>query len=291
MRTKFLKIGLVTTLLLVTALAFANKPRGEKGGDEAAGCHEGGGHGEGQGGHGAWFREHMQRKIEGALTAAKVTPEQHKGLIALRDEVFEAGHDGMRGGRADREEALQLFTGAKIDAAALEKIKYRRATQQKLMADAASSALVRAHALLQPAQRKAIVAYVQDNRPGREPGMREKFMHHFMDKRVDSALDAVAATEVQRKLATSIRERMTAQLQAQRGAHNAMIDKLLALFGGDRLDNQALEGLKSTQAAQQAALADAVAASIVEFHASLTPKQRQLLVDHVKAQHQEQAER
>ena len=292
MRRIYLKMGLAAALLLVAVVAFANKPRGGNGhGEDAAGCSGGCGHGEAKGGRGAWFREHMQRKFEAAMTAGKVTPEQHKTLIALSDEVFEAGHDGMQNHRAAMQEALQLFSGAKIDPAAVAAIKNRKAAQQQLMADAMSSALVRAHAVLQPAQRKALVAYAQDNRPDREPGMREKFMHHFMDKRIDNALDAVAATEPQRKLAAAIGQRVTAQFRTQRSAHNDLMDKLLALFVGDRLDNQALESLKATQAALHTTMADAVAAGIIEFHAALTPKQRQLLVDHVKSHHHDRGER
>jgi Spy/CpxP family protein refolding chaperone len=99
--------------------------------------------------------------IDDALDAAKVTPDQRTTVYAARDRVFAAVEEARknRGGRMG--EVLALFEADTIDPAQVDALRTQREQQHQQVADAIQEAVIEVHAVLSPAQRKALADYVR----------------------------------------------------------------------------------------------------------------------------------
>jgi Spy/CpxP family protein refolding chaperone len=102
---------------------------------------------------------------------------------------------------------------------------------------------------------------------------------------VDDALDHVAATPEQRAVAHQARERVFAVAEEHHQSRGARLETLLALFESDRMSEEQVGAVRRSIEADHAKMADAISASLVEVHDTLTPEQRKALVEYVKAHH------
>ena len=102
---------------------------------------------------------------------------------------------------------------------------------------------------------------------------------------VDDALDHVAATPEQRAVAHQARERVLAVAEEHHQSRGARLEALLALFESDRMSEKQVGAVRRSIEADHAKMADAISASLVEVHDTLTPEQRKALAEYVKAHH------
>jgi Spy/CpxP family protein refolding chaperone len=114
---------------------------------------------------------------------------------------------------------------------------------------------------------------------------RGAFLKNRIDARVNAALDAIEATPQQRQVAeqaeTEILDAIQARHQANRGAHQA----LLQAFTADNFDGQALQSFANARAQDVKDLATVVIPALQKIHDSLTPEQRSKLVDYIHEHH------
>lgn len=116
-------------------------------------------------GHG---REMMMRRmaaaaIDGALDEAQASPEQRAAVHAARDRVFAAVEEHRKGRQTRLDDMLTLFEGDRLDAR-LPALREQIEGEHARIATAVSAALVDAHAVLTPAQRKVVADYVRSHR-------------------------------------------------------------------------------------------------------------------------------
>ena len=114
-------------------------------------------------------REAMMRRIaiavvDGALDEAQAAPEQRTAIRAACDRVFAALQDHRRDRQARLDGMLTLFEGDRLDDG-LRAFRAQIETEHGKIADAVSAALMEAHGVLTPAQRKTVAAYVRNHRP------------------------------------------------------------------------------------------------------------------------------
>jgi Spy/CpxP family protein refolding chaperone len=125
----------------------------------AYGAHGGGRH--------AIMRRVVSATIDDALDQAGVTPEQRAAIHAARDRVFAAVDAAHGARRSHLEETLQLFEADRPDPARVEALHRQGEAERQRIRDAVHEAIVEAHGLLTPPQRKAIADYVRAHRMGR----------------------------------------------------------------------------------------------------------------------------
>ena len=117
--------------------------------------------------HGMVMRHVITAKIDEALGAAKVTPEQRTAIYASRDRAF-AAVDGMRKDRgAHMEEALTLFQADHIDATQLQAFHQAHEADHQRVRQAVTQAIVEVHDTLTPDQRKVVADWIRAHRFGR----------------------------------------------------------------------------------------------------------------------------
>ena len=119
-------------------------------------------------GHGP-AREVMMRRmaivaIDGALDEAQASPEQRAAICAACDRVFAAIQDHRRDRQARLEGLLTLFEGERLDDG-LRAFRAQIETEHGTIADALGAAIVEAHGVLTPTQRKVVANYVRSHRP------------------------------------------------------------------------------------------------------------------------------
>jgi Spy/CpxP family protein refolding chaperone len=150
--TRRTKIGLMVTLTTVI-LAGATVL--------AVGAH---------GGRPAIMKRIATAMIDDALDAAQVTAEQRTAIYAARDRAF-AAVEALRNNRGARmEEMLALFEADTIDPAQVEALRSARESEHRQVADAISQAVIDVHAVLTPAQRRALTDYVREHHHRRHLG-------------------------------------------------------------------------------------------------------------------------
>jgi Spy/CpxP family protein refolding chaperone len=118
-------------------------------------------------GHG---REMMMRRmasaaIDGALDEAAATPEQRTAIHAARDRVFAVIGEHRKGKQTRMNDMLALFESDRLGDG-LPALRQQIEDEHDKIAEAISAALVDAHAVLTPAQRKTVADYVRSHRHG-----------------------------------------------------------------------------------------------------------------------------
>ena len=113
-------------------------------------------------------RETMMRRmaiaaIDGALDEAAATPEQRTAIHAARDRVFAAIEEHRKGKQTRMNDMLALFEGDRLGDG-LPALRQQIEGEHERIADAITLALVDAHGVLSPAQRKTIADYVRSHR-------------------------------------------------------------------------------------------------------------------------------
>ena len=114
-------------------------------------------------------REAMMRRmaiaaIDGALDEAQASPEQRAAIRAACDRVFASIQDHRRDRQARLDGMLTIFEGDRLDDG-LRALRGQIEAEHGKIADTLSAALVAAHGVLTPAQRKVVADYVRHHRP------------------------------------------------------------------------------------------------------------------------------
>ncbi len=125
-------------------------------GAAALGAHGGGRH--------AIMRRVIAATIDDALDEASVTPEQRAAVHAARDRVFATVEAERTSRRAHLEEALALFEADQVDPGRVEALHQQGEAARLRIRTAIHEAIVEAHAVLTPAQRKVVADYVRRHR-------------------------------------------------------------------------------------------------------------------------------
>jgi periplasmic protein CpxP/Spy len=115
------------------------------------------------GGREAMMKHFVSSAIDDALAPAQPTPEQRAAIYAARDRAFAVVEEHRKGRRARMEEALALFEAEPADPARLQAFRERAAGEHERVREAISQAIVEAHDVLTPAQRKAVADHVRSH--------------------------------------------------------------------------------------------------------------------------------
>ena len=118
-------------------------------------------------GHG-YGRETMMRRmaaaaIDSALDEAQASAEQRATIHAARDRVFAAIQDHRRERGARLDGMLALFEAERLDDG-LRALRRQLEAEHEKIADTVTAALVDAHAVLTPSQRRVVADYVRSHR-------------------------------------------------------------------------------------------------------------------------------
>jgi uncharacterized membrane protein len=115
------------------------------------------------GGREAIMKRFVSSAIDDALAPAQPTPEQRAAIYAARDRAFAVVEEQRKGRRARIEEALALFEAEPADPARIQAFRERAAGDHERVREAISQAVVEAHDVLTPIQRKAVADYVRNH--------------------------------------------------------------------------------------------------------------------------------
>jgi len=101
--------------------------------------------------------------IDDALDAAQVTPAQRATIHQARDRAFAAVETHRKDRRVRLEQGLALFESDRLDPQVVHEFVQQREQEHRVIADAIGQALVDAHGVLTPVQRKALADYVRSH--------------------------------------------------------------------------------------------------------------------------------
>jgi len=118
---------------------------------------------------------------------------------------------------------------------------------------------------------------------GHGPGMHGPRMKQMISAQLDAAIAQANVTPEQRTAIVAARDRAFAAMDAQRPDPRAARDQMLALFESDRLDAAQLGALHAQMEQRHQQVRAAVTQAIVDVHDALTPAQRKIVADYVRA--------
>ncbi len=121
------------------------------------------------GGREAVMKRFVTSAIDDALATAAPTPEQRAAINAARDRAFAVVEEARKNRHGRMEEALALFEAEPADPARIQAFRERAEADHQRVREAISQAIMEAHDVLTPPQRKAVADYVRAN-----------FRHHAM---------------------------------------------------------------------------------------------------------------
>jgi Spy/CpxP family protein refolding chaperone len=116
-------------------------------------------------------------------------------------------------------------------------------------------------------------------------GGRPWMMKRIVSAEIDDALDQAGVTPEQRAAIHVARDRAFTAFEAHWKGRRAGVEELLTLFETDRIDLAQVEALHRRRETEHRRLADEVTAAILEVHDALTPAQRKVVADPVRAHH------
>jgi len=113
-------------------------------------------------------RSHVMKRfvssmIDDALDAAQVTAAQRTAIHQARDRAFAAVETHRKDRHVRVEQGLALFEGDRLDPQAVHGFVQQREQEHRVVADAIGQALIDAHGVLTPVQRKALADYVRSH--------------------------------------------------------------------------------------------------------------------------------
>jgi len=124
-----------------------------------------GAHGDGRVGmRGAIMKRVVGATIDDALDTAQVSADQRAAIHGARDRVFVALEEGRAHRRTHLEEALRLFEAAQVDPAQIEALERQGEAERQRVREVIHQAIVEAHGVLTPPQRKVVADYVRAHR-------------------------------------------------------------------------------------------------------------------------------
>lgn len=117
-----------------------------------------------QGGWRGRMMHHMvDARLDEAMTKLQVNDSQRKRILTVKEslvQTFEAHHAARR---ADMEQMLALFAADRLDPAQVAAIEQKHDARARDQADAIVRAATQLHDILTPAQRKQLVALIQEH--------------------------------------------------------------------------------------------------------------------------------
>ena len=237
-------------------------------------------------GHGAranFIQRLVAARIDDALDAAAVTPEQRQAIHGQRDRLLATVMDSRAERRGELQRASALFEADRIDEEGVAELRRRGDEARQKLGDLVTQSLLETHALLTPPQRAALVDYVRAHRPslGAHQG---RFMRRLVGSYLDDALDAAGANPAQRKRVFAAAERAHEAFQESRQGGPALLERALALFAAERIDPAAVAGLRQELEGRRAQAQSAVETAVREVHATLSSTQRRAAVAHLRAE-------
>lgn len=238
----------------------------------------------------AFVKRMLTERLDGALDAAQATPAQRAAIHAAGERAFGAlgafGSGSAQrqgpGHGADLERGLTLFTADRFDPAELTAGRQEHMARMRGAADAFFGALRETHAALTTPQRHAFVAYIRSNAPA-HLGAGQHMMQGMMERRIDEALDAAQLTPEQKASIDAARAQLRTTFTQVR-PHQRVAQEVLSLLEDDRWDEARVAKLRAEQEATWNRIGDAVAQTLQQAHDTLTPAQRQAVVNSVRTQ-------
>jgi Spy/CpxP family protein refolding chaperone len=119
----------------------------------------------GWGGHHGIMKRVAMAMVDDALDAVQATPEQRATIHAARDRVFAAAEQHQRTRGARKQEVLALFEADTLDPARVAALRQSAEADHRAIGDAITQAVIEAHQVLTPAQRKLLADYVRRRGP------------------------------------------------------------------------------------------------------------------------------
>lgn len=236
---------------------------------------------------GGFFAHHIQQQIQGALDAAKATPEQRAAVDAAREHVMAAFQASQTARQADLEDALAIFSADTLDPQALAQHRARREAEGIKVGDAIVQALYDTHDALTPPQRQAVADYVRAQAAEHERSGPPPFVKKMIEHRVEVALDEIKATPEQRQKLLQVKDRLMQSFVEGRPEHKAQMEQALTIFVQDKIDPAKVQALRDTHQARAKQMGDTIVQAFTDVHDILTRDQRALLVAWVRAHHKE----
>jgi len=111
------------------------------------------------------MKRFVSATIDDALDQASVTSEQRAAIHGARDRVFAAVEEHRKSRRPRLEEALRLFEANQVDPVQITALRQQGEEDHRKLADIISQAILEAHDVLTPGQRKVLADYVRSHRP------------------------------------------------------------------------------------------------------------------------------
>ncbi len=232
----------------------------------------------------AAMRQHAIAHVAAMLDVLEATPAQRKIAEQGRDRVLGAIAKEHGDKRADLGRALEIFTADKLDRGALGALRKKHEASALRIGDAVVASVLELHAVLTPAQRKALALQVAENRP-RLTAMKLATMKHLASARADEALRSIGAGEPQRFAVQAAIEHVLDTAGHQEPQRAAQIDRALALFSADRIDRAQVDKLRAAHDLALHRMIDAAELAFDNIHEALPAAQRKALVALVKARH------
>jgi Spy/CpxP family protein refolding chaperone len=112
--------------------------------------------------------------------------------------------------------------------------------------------------------------------------MHGPMMKQMISARLDEAMNQANVTPEQRTAIVAARDRAFAAMDASR-PDGRIRDQMLSLFETDRLDVAQLQALHAQEEQRHQQVRVAIAQAIVDVHNTLTPAQRKIVADYVRA--------
>jgi Spy/CpxP family protein refolding chaperone len=117
------------------------------------------------------------------------------------------------------------------------------------------------------------------------PPTRHGVMKRFVSATIDDALDQANVTAAQRTTIYAARDRVFAAVEGRWQSRGNRMEEALRLFEADQVDPAEVAALRQAKEEEHRQLADIVQQAIVEVHDTLTPAQRKVVADYVRAHH------
>lgn len=121
-------------------------------------------HAWGHKGKAAIMKRIVSAHIDEVLDDAKVSDSQRQTIYAARDRVFTAFENQRGAHHAQMEEALQLFEADRVDAGKLAALRGQREAEMRQLGDIVTQALIEAHDVLTPQQRRVVTDHIRSFR-------------------------------------------------------------------------------------------------------------------------------
>jgi hypothetical protein len=238
--------------------------------------------------HGMW-KTKVTEHVDDALDAAKVNEAQRNAVHAALDHVFATVEDGRKDHHADFEKGIALFEADTVDPAQLQAMRAEHQAMMEKTGDAIVQAVSDAHDALTAEQRKTIVVWVRNHKPGEHVmsghgGRGAAFMKSMISSRINEALDSAKVNEAQRRTIDAERDKVFAVFEQM---HNddptARINHVLELFAADKLDMAQVNQLRAEHMTRARLAGDTIEHALVTAHDALTPAQRKAIGDFIRA--------